>query len=464
MNKKKYNRSIFIFRRDLRLEDNTALLAACEQSVEAIPVFCFDPRQAKDGENDYFSENAFRFMCDSLIELDEHLKKRGSRLHILEGQPEKALADLFAGHDIDALFFNKDYTPFSIQRDEAMKQICRQAGMGAHGFPDVSLTEPGEVLTNEGNPYRVFGAFERKAKNKEVPTPRRNNFDNFGRLTGDMISGIDTVTDRRPTGGADVLQQGGRKEATKTLRRIEDFKNYSQDRDIPAQSGTTRLSAHMKFGTISPREFYWTVRDEFSVSHDLISELYWRDFYLHISFHFPEVFGNNFNSDYENIPWENNEDKFACWQEGQTGFPIVDAGMRELKNTGWMHNRVRMIVASFLTKDLNIDWRWGEKHFANHLVDYDPSSNNGGWQWAASTGADAQPYFRIFNPWTQGEKHDPDAEYIKKWLPELADVTPTRIHKLGDKGVPEEVDYPEPIVDHNKMYHEAKARFKQAKK
>lgn len=463
MSKKKYNQSIFIFRRDLRLEDNTALLAACEQSESVIPVFCFDPRQAKKSENDYFSENAFRFMCDSLSELDEHLRKRGSRLHILLGQPDEELGKLFDKEEIDALFFNEDYTPFSLKRDSAMADTCREAEVSCESFHDVSLSVPGEVMTGQGTPYQVFSAFEKRARKQKVRRPRRNNYDNFVNLDAENLSGIEAVEDRRPDGGEEIAQSGGRKKAMDILQTIENFKNYSQDRDVPAKRGTTRLSAHLKFGTISPRELYWAVKDTFNASHDLISELYWRDFYLHTSFHFPEVFGENFNDDYKDIPWENDEEKFAAWQEGKTGFPIVDAGMRELKETGWMHNRVRMIVASFLTKDLNIDWRWGEKHFAQNLVDYDPSSNNGGWQWAASTGADAQPYFRIFNPWTQGKKHDPQATYIKKWIPELAEVPANRIHKLGDKGVPEEVDYPEPIVDHNEMYHAAKKRFKKAK-
>lgn len=463
MTEKKYQKSLFIFRRDLRLEDNTGLLAAAEMSDEVIALFCFDPRQADDEKNQYFSQPAFRFMCDALTELNDHLEKRDVRLHIAEARPEEILETLLSEADIDAVFYNRDYTPFSCQRDAAMDNVCVKHDTAVESFHDVALTVPGEVLTQAGDPYRVFTPFERRARQNEPSKPRRNNFDNFSTLDHSNLGDVSVVEEYRPEDNEDILQTGGRKEATETLQRIEEFKDYEDDRNIPAKAGTTRLSAHLKFGTISVREVYWVVAEHLGTDHGLISELYWRDFYLHVSWHFPEVFGENFNSDYDGIPWENDQEKFAAWKEGKTGFPIVDAGMRELKATGWMHNRVRMIVASFLTKDLNIDWRWGEKHFAQHLVDYDPSSNNGGWQWAASTGADAQPYFRIFNPWTQGGTHDPQAVYIKKWIPELADIPAKRIHKIADKGVPEGVEYPEPILDHKEMYHAAIARYKKVK-
>jgi deoxyribodipyrimidine photo-lyase len=463
MTDKKYKKSLIIFRRDLRLEDNTALLAACESSEEVIPLFCFDPRQADEGHNDYFSNNAFRFMCDALLELDKHLRKRNSRLHVGTAKPDELLDTLLADSDIQAVFFNQDYTPFSVQRDKQMKSVCELYDVDAQDFHDVALTVPGEVLTQAGDPYRVFTPFERKARKQQPQKPRRNNFDNFGRLDHPELDDVSVVRNHRPDTNNEIFQTGGRNQATSILQCIKDFQDYKDERNEPSTRGTTRLSAHLKFGTISPRELYWAVAENLSVNHGLISELYWRDFYLHISWHFPEVFGENFNSDYDGIPWENDKEKFQAWQRGLTGFPIVDAGMRELTKSGWMHNRVRMIVASFLTKDLNIDWRWGEKHFAHHLVDYDPSSNNGGWQWAASTGADAQPYFRIFNPWTQGKTHDPDVVYIKKWLPELSNMSADRIHKIVDKGVPDDINYPNTIVDHKKMYHEAIARYKRVK-
>ena len=223
------------------------------------------------------------------------------------------------------------------------------------------------------------------------------------------------------------------------------MKNYEQERDFPAIKGTSGLSAHHKFGTLSVREVFQRVKENLGLSHSLIRELFWRDFFTHIGFYFPRVFSGCFYQEYDAIQWENNQKKFKAWCQAETGFPLVDAGMRELLSTGFMHNRVRMVVASFLTKDLHIDWRWGEKYFAQHLVDYDPAVNNGNWQWAASTGCDAQPYFRIFNPWRQQERFDSDCKYIKKWLPELKNIPAKKIHRRTE--VSESLcGYPAPIV------------------
>ena len=239
--------------------------------------------------------------------------------------------------------------------------------------------------------------------------------------------------------------QGGRKEALHLLKNIAHLKNYKEIRNFPALAGTTHLSAHNKFGTVSIREVYQTIVKCFGKTHTLINELYWRDFFTHILYHFPHVLGEAFHKKYNDIRWENNKNFFKKWCLGMTGFPIVDAGMRELNQTGYMHNRVRMIVASFLVKDLHIDWRWGEKYFAQQLIDYDPAVNNGNWQWAASTGCDAQPYFRIFNPWRQQVQYDPDCVYIKKWLPELINISPKIIHELYKNKMN---GYPQPLVDH----------------
>lgn len=463
MSKKRYNRSLFIFRRDLRLEDNTGLLAACDQSQEVIPVLIFDPRQADEANNEYFSQNAFRFMCDSLLELDEHLKNRSSKLHVLEGEPSHVLPEIIKENDIDAVFLNRDYTPFAKERDEELHNVCERAETNVQFAHDLYLTVPGEILTNDGGPYKVFTPFEKKAREQDVSKPHQNNYSNMIRIRGDKVSGIEKVEEYHPGKNEQIVQQGGRGNALQTLRNLERFSNYESDRDTPSKKGTTRMSAHLKFGTVSVREVYWAIRDALGGSTQLVSELYWRDFYGHVLYHFPEVLGENYLDKYKDgIDWENDKGQFEAWKEGETGFPIVDAGMRELQNTGWMHNRVRMIVASFLTKDLRIDWRWGEKWFAQNLVDYDVASNNGGWQWAAGTGTDAQPYFRIFNPWSQGEKHDPNCEYIKKWVPELEGVEAKRIHKIGDKGVPDGVEYPEPIVDHSEAREKTLAMYKRA--
>lgn len=244
------------------------------------------------------------------------------------------------------------------------------------------------------------------------------------------------------------------------LNEIDRFSTYMKVRDFPAKAGTTKLSAHLKFGTVSIREVYYAIKNRFGADHPLIRQLYWRDFYTQIGYHFPRVFKRSFRSKYDKLDWNYNETAFHRWCEGLTGFPIVDAGMRELNRTGYMHNRVRMIVASFLIKDLHIDWRWGERYFAQKLVDYDPAVNNGNWQWAASTGCDPVPYFRIFNPWLQQRKFDPNCEYIKENVPELRSFPPSIIHNL-EKVQPDDLkNYPPPMVDHTTVKELTKAMFK----
>jgi deoxyribodipyrimidine photo-lyase len=248
------------------------------------------------------------------------------------------------------------------------------------------------------------------------------------------------------------ISHGGRSGGIAILKTIDRFKDYEQQRDIPGLSATTFLAPHNKFGTLSIREVYHTIKERFGSEHTLIRELYWRDFFTHIAWHFPHVFGHAFYRHYDAIKWENDNELFSAWCSGRTGFPIVDAGMRELVATGFMHNRVRMIVSSFLVKDLLISWQWGERFFAQHLTDYDPSVNNGNWQWAASTGCDAQPYFRIFNPWLQQKRFDPQCAYIKRWIPELSQYSAAEIHKLADRAGPSggrAREYPAPVVQHS---------------
>jgi len=240
---------------------------------------------------------------------------------------------------------------------------------------------------------------------------------------------------------------------------LSECQDYQQQRDYPALSAGSGLSAYLKFGCCSVREAYYAVIETLGSEHPLLRQLYWRDFFTHIGFHFPHVFGHAFHRKYDALAWQNNQDDFLRWTEGRTGFPIVDAGLRELNQTGGMHNRVRMIAASFLVKDLHISWRWGERYFAQHLIDYDPCVNNGNWQWAASTGCDAQPYFRIFNPWLQQKKFDVDCLYIKRWLPELRPFSATMIHQWHKKQVT--CDYPAPMLDHALRSRQAKALFQQ---
>lgn len=242
---------------------------------------------------------------------------------------------------------------------------------------------------------------------------------------------------------------GGRAQSLKILANLKKHKNYAQERNIPAQDATTHLSASHKFGTISIRESYHTIKKDLGARTQLVKELYWRDFFTYVAFHNPRVFGNPYREKYDDLSWSTSKKNFQAWCEGKTGFPLVDAGMRELNTTGWMHNRVRMVVASFLVKDLHINWLWGERYFAQQLVDYDPSVNNGNWQWSASTGCDAQPYFRIFNPWTQQKRFDPNSEYIKKWIPELKKIDSKIINTWFKDTHPEIAGYPKPMLDHD---------------
>jgi deoxyribodipyrimidine photo-lyase len=450
--------SIFIFRRDLRLEDNTALIAALEKSEKVLPVFIFDDRQLS---NPYKGDNSFQFMVHSLIELDQSLRAKGSKLYCFRGIAHEIVKLLLEGTGSKALYVNRDYTPFSRERDEELAQVCRKHGAVFHSFGDALLNEPGLVMKPDGKPYTVFTPFMRRAKYLTIPIPINNTYNNYfkGTLALKSLSPSEMLKEQKEG----LLLKGGRKEALELLKAIENLDNYDQDRNIPSLNSTTLLSAHHKFGTLSPRETYHAIALKLGNEHTLINELYWRDFFTHIAYHFPHVFGSAFHLKYEGIDWENDLLQFNAWRSGQTGIPLVDAGMRELIATGYMHNRVRMVVASFLTKDLHIDWRWGERFFANHLIDYDPAVNNGNWQWAASTGCDAQPYFRIFNPWSQQQRFDPECIYIKKWVPELEDFSPSEITKNEQKGLPLGA-YPAPIVHHKTEAERSKWLYKNALK
>ncbi|KAA3606353.1 MAG: deoxyribodipyrimidine photo-lyase [Calditrichaeota bacterium] len=458
---KRHKLSIFVFRRALRLEDNTGLLRALEFSEKVIPCFIFDKRQVR--ENSYKSQNSLQFLINSLKELDSKLRKKSSRLFLFYGIQEEILENLLTSQKIEAIFCNRDYTPFAIQRDEKIKNLCEKKGVEFYKFADYLLSEPENALKKDGTPYSIFTPFFRNASWKQVNIPEKISTNNF--FSGKIDSEVDfAVTEKfLEKENPNIFVKGGRKEALGILTNLEKFHNYEEERNFPSLSKTTGLSAHLKFGTVSVREVYYKFFTKLGDSHPLIRQLYWRDFFTHIAFHFPQVFGNSFHKKYDQIEWKNDEKNFKLWCEGKTGFPIVDAGMRELSETGFMHNRVRMIVASFLVKDLHIDWRWGEKYFAKKLVDYDPSVNNGSWQWAASTGCDAQPYFRIFSPWSQQEKFDSDCLYIKKWIPELRNLEPKEIHKIWKESSLFASDYPRQIVEHKEASSFAKEMFKNCK-
>lgn len=457
-----YRTSLFIFRRDLRLDDNRGLLRAVELSERVLPAFIFDPRQQPE-QNDYFGSPCFQFLIESLEDLDRQIGSRNAGLYLFRGEPHDVVDRLIREVGVDAVFLNRDYTPFSRQRDGRIQETCGNRGVAFQPCSDLLLHEPGEVLTGTGEPYRVFTPFYKKASSRPVDEPRDLPSVSFYRDAIDFAESAEELYDELlPERSDDLHVHGGRSRCLEILDGLGRLTDYPDRRDQPADDGTTSLSAHHKFGTASIREVHRALRDALgSDAPPLIRQLWWRDFFTQIAWFQPHVFGRAFNRKYDDVEWPGSDERFAAWTEGRTGFPIVDAGMRQLAESGWMHNRVRMIVASFLTKDLHVDWRKGERWFARRLVDYDPSVNNGNWQWAASTGADAQPYFRIFNPWSQQKKHDPDAEYVHRWVPELQDLEADEIHRLADE--PELLDrtdgYPEPLVDHKKQSRLARERF-----
>ncbi|NOT85848.1 MAG: deoxyribodipyrimidine photo-lyase [Methylococcaceae bacterium] len=446
-----YALSLYLFRRDLRLEDNTALNAARKLSKQVLPAFIFDPQQIQP--HPYQSKPGLQFMLQALVDLQQQLQALGSHLALYHASPEVALRTIVQQHSVQAVFINRDYTPFSRKRDYALWQVCQALNIALHVLPDYLLTEPEQAVKSDQTPYKVFTAFYNNARQFEVPLPQSLVAGDF--LTVDTGVSVAQFADATLKAG-----QGGRTAALTILAQLEEQVDYLQTRDFPALNATTRLSAHLKFGTCSVREIYYAIFTQLGSEHPLLRQLYWRDFFTHIAYHFPEVFGRAFLAKFAHLPWDNDLTYFQAWTEGKTGFPIVDAGMRELNVTGFMHNRVRMIVASFLVKDLHISWRWGERYFAQHLVDYDPCVNNGNWQWAASTGCDAQPYFRIFNPWLQQQKFDADCQYIYQWLPELKDV-PVKIIQQWDKKH-FACAYPAPIIDHTHEVQLTKVRYKKA--
>lgn len=450
---KRYGTSLFLFRRDLRLEDNAGLNAALRQSERVIAGFVFDPRQIEP--HPYQSQPGLQFMLEALLDLQAQCQAQGVRLQLFQGSPEQVIVDLRQRIAVQAVFVNRDYTPFSRQRDHALKQCCLQQQMDFHEIADALLNEPETLVKADGAPYQVFTPFYNRARQIPVALPQAMA---EGRLMGEPVAEACNLLETLKKPHQYPLT-GGRQAALARLQALAGCHDYSQQRDFPALSATSDLSAYLKFGCCSIREAYYTVVETLGAEHPLLRQFYWRDFFSHIGFHFPRVFGHAFNERYDAIVWRNDLDEFKAWAEGRTGFPIVDAGMRQLNATGCMHNRVRMIVASFLVKDLQISWRWGERYFAQRLLDYDPCLNNGNWQWAASTGCDAQPYFRIFNPWLQQKKFDADAGYIKTWVPELRAYSAAVIHNWHQQ--PLAGDYPRPMLEHGLRSQQTKELFQQ---
>ena len=428
--------NIFWFRRDLRLEDNRGLFHALNSGKPVLPIFIFDTHILDKLENK--SDHRVTFIHDTLIKLNEELKGYSSSLFTYHGTPIDTFNQLCDTFDVHKVFTNEDYEPYAIQRDKRIRHLLSSKAIEFQSFKDHVIFEKDEVVKEDGNPYVVFTPYKRKwlesLRNRggleEVDS--NSSLEKLAKYNDGLIVPLEDMGFKRSSMSPFSLNVD---------RDI--IASYDQTRNFPAnEESTSRLGVHLRIGTLSIRKL---ARIGKGLNDTYLSELIWRDFYSQILYNFPDVADRCFREKYEAIEWENNEDHFEKWCIGETGYPLVDAGMRELNATGYMHNRVRMLVASFLTKHLLIDWRWGEAYFAEKLYDFDLASNNGGWQWAAGCGTDAAPYFRIFNPTSQLEKFDKKLKYVKKWIPEYGTS-----------------DYPDPIIDHKKARQRCLDRYKQA--
>ncbi len=421
--------NIIWFRRDLRLSDNAALYHALKAGTPVLPVFIFDQNILDQLEDK--KDKRVAFIHGAITEMQTQLVRMGSSLQVFYGKPLEVFENLVKQYTIGTVFTNHDYEPYALERDAAVASFLQELSIGFRTYKDQVIFEKNEVIKDDGKPYTVFTPYSRKWKAALKPFhlkayPTEKYFNHFCQQTPMPIP------DLKSMGFENVETVFPSKELNEEIVR-----KYSQNRDFPAlDNGTSKMGVHLRFGTVSIRKIATIAA---GLNETYLNELIWRDFYQMILWHFPKVGkGKAFKAEYDKIVWRNNEEEFQKWCVGKTGYPIVDAGMRELNATGFMHNRVRMIVASFLTKHLLIDWRWGEAYFASKLLDFDLAANNGGWQWAASSGCDAAPYFRVFNPYLQTEKFDKEFKYIKKWVPEFQEFTypkPIVIHEIARKRV-----------------------------
>jgi deoxyribodipyrimidine photo-lyase len=400
--------TFFWHRRDLRIEDNAGLFSALKHHDNVIPIFIFD-RNILDLLEDK-SDARLCFIHYYVEKLKGEYEQLGTSLLVKYGKPEEIWQKLIDEFDIEAVYTNRDYEPYAQQRDKTLFEYFQSRNIAFKGYKDHVIFEKGEVLKDDGKPYTVFTPYSKKWKTK---------LNDFYLKSYPVVQYLNHLKKCAPFPFISLNEMGFSKTAIEfPSEKINEIiiKQYHEKRDIPSVKGTTRLSVHLRFGTISIRKL---ASIALKINEKYLNEIIWRDFYQMIIFYFPNSVTQAFKPEYDRIKWDNNEVNFKKWCEGKTGYPIVDAGMRELNSTGFMHNRVRMITASFLTKHLLIDWRWGERYFAAKLLDFELASNVGGWQWAASSGCDAAPYFRVFNPELQTEKFDPQYIYIKRWVQEF---------------------------------------------
>jgi deoxyribodipyrimidine photo-lyase len=406
--------AIFWFRRDLRLEDNSALLAALKSGCQVLPIFIFDQNILSDLPR---QDARLSFIYDLLTDINKSLHEFESGVKCLYGSPLDVWKFLIRTFDVSSVFINKDYEPYARKRDQEITTLLSENGIPLYTFKDQVVFEENEILKADGNPYTIFTPYKNKwlsLFNSEIFNNETPNFKALYKQTQTLPP----------------LSSMNFKVATIKVKpyNLSSLNEYSKSRDFPSTDNTSYLSPHLRFGSVSVRKIISTLNESDNI---FLSELIWREFFMQIIYHFPKVITENFKVKYDSIIWRNNQEEFEKWCVGKTGYPMVDAGMRQLNATGYMHNRVRMVTASFLCKHLLIDWRWGEAYFAEKLLDYELSSNNGNWQWSAGTGCDATPYFRVFNPTSQQQKFDKKGMYVEKWIPEL-----------------DSLDYVSPIVDH----------------
>ena len=419
------------FRRDLRLDDNKALFAALEEgNVQCI--FIFDDQILNELPS---NDPRVNFIYDELEKIHIELLELGSSLLVKKGNPEDCWNQLIQDFNPTSIYTNRDYEPYAIKRDTTIEELAKKNNCKFHSFKDQVIFETSEVVKGDGLPYTIYTPYMKRWRLNLVDDPIQVCY------SENELNNLVSSSHKFPTKNGLGIKTNSIKVLPFTIheKRIE---NYAETRNFPAQQGTSLVGPHLRFGTISVRKL---ALHALNFEETYLKELIWRDFFMQILFHFPHVVTKCFKPKYERVPWTNNKEQFKKWCNGETGYPMVDAGMRELNETGYMHNRVRMITAGFLCKHLLIDWRWGEAYFAKKLFDYDLSANNGNWQWAAGTGCDSAPYFRVFNPTTQIQKFDKALSYINKWVPELNDFS-----------------YPKPIVDHASARTKAIETYKKA--
>lgn len=450
------NLAIHWFRRDLRVSDNPALHHATATADSVLPVYILSGWEKK---HLWTGPKRQAFLCGCLASLAKNLETLGGRLVIRSGPAEEELGRLIAESGAKSLYFNRDPDPFGQAAEKKVEALAQRLGIECRGFHDATLHAPEEVFTQDGKPYRVFTPYSRSWLNlaKPDPLPKPGKVHSPRDIKSLELPGNSHWKLPEPE-GCEILPAGEHAARERLKAAVHGrLGHYKLKRDLPAEPGTSRLSQDLRFGLLSPRTIYAKAmqaraatrsKTEHEGIDTFIKELAWREFYMAILHHFPNVLEEEFNPDWRGLWWAALGEEFEAWKEGRTGFPIIDAGIRELLATGFMHNRLRMITAMFLTKDLHIDWRLGEQFFMQQLVDGEIASNNGGWQWSAGTGADAAPYFRIQNPWTQAKRHDPQGLYIKRWVPELADVPAERFFSPPEDGQPLAKGYPLPCVDH----------------